>query len=313
MLAHPSCRSMRRPAGAARRRRVQVNLYTTSSLLATDVTMDGDGGFVVVWQSFGQDGEYQGVFTRRFSGSQGGGEFQVNLVTQLHQFQPLVVDVGADGFMVVWENNSASPGLEPGSSIQQACRWWRSSRSTRRLLPRGCTIQRWLSTTTAASACSGARGRSCSRDPTSAGVYSMAPRHPVATASWSPPRVARSTRWSTWRWTLTETSSWSGHGATSMEWEKESSRGDSVLPVCRPAPSFRCTSPAAATTRRGSRPSPEVGSWSFGSPGQAPSPPTAWLVGDAVMGLYEVPVLSGAALAILVLTLGTAGWWLLRG
>ena len=50
---------------------LQVNTYTTSDQRSPDVALDGDGDFVVVWTSAGQDGSQGGAFGRRF-GSAGG-------------------------------------------------------------------------------------------------------------------------------------------------------------------------------------------------------------------------------------------------
>ena len=49
-----------------------ANTYTTNSQSAPDVAADGRGGFVVVWDSSGQDGSNDGIFGQRFSK---GGQF----------------------------------------------------------------------------------------------------------------------------------------------------------------------------------------------------------------------------------------------
>ena len=60
----------------------------TSSTAA--VAMDADGDFVVVWQSYGQDGSGYGVFAQRFNarGAPLGDEFQVNSYTTDRQYVP---------------------------------------------------------------------------------------------------------------------------------------------------------------------------------------------------------------------------------
>ena len=45
---------------------VPVNTYTTDAQRAAAVASDGNGNFVVVWQSLGQDGSNEGVFGRRW-------------------------------------------------------------------------------------------------------------------------------------------------------------------------------------------------------------------------------------------------------
>ena len=60
-----------------------VNTYTTGAQGAPDVAVGPQGGFFVVWESNGQDGDGNGVFARRHnsSGAPQATEFQVSLVT----------------------------------------------------------------------------------------------------------------------------------------------------------------------------------------------------------------------------------------
>src|SRR5207244_9162179 len=66
----------------------QVNTYTTNSQRGASVAVDGTGNFVVVWNSYGQDGSDYGVFARRFQadGTAIGAEFQVNTYTTSAQY-----------------------------------------------------------------------------------------------------------------------------------------------------------------------------------------------------------------------------------
>jgi len=86
----------------------QINAYTTSSQFDSSVAMDGSGNFVVVWESFGQDGAGGSVFSRRFdrSGVPLGGDFQVNTYTTSDQRYPSVAIDGLGGFVVVWTSTS---------------------------------------------------------------------------------------------------------------------------------------------------------------------------------------------------------------
>jgi hypothetical protein len=61
-------------------------------------------GFVVVWQSFGEDGEDWGVFGQRFdgNGTKVGDEFQANSWTIGYQGNPSVASLSGGGFVVVW-------------------------------------------------------------------------------------------------------------------------------------------------------------------------------------------------------------------
>ncbi|MBI1347830.1 hypothetical protein GC163_16260 [bacterium] len=56
-------------AGVAQGSEFRVNTYTTSNQLASAVTMDADGDFVVIWMSFGQDGDTNGIFAQRYDES----------------------------------------------------------------------------------------------------------------------------------------------------------------------------------------------------------------------------------------------------
>jgi hypothetical protein len=86
------------PVGSA----FQVNVHTEDVQLSGDVLLREDGSFVVVWQSFGQDGQYNGVFSRRFSSAQSGPELQVNEFTLIEQFRPRIAASG-DDYLVAWE------------------------------------------------------------------------------------------------------------------------------------------------------------------------------------------------------------------
>jgi hypothetical protein len=83
----------------------RVNTLTTGGQLEPAVAATFNG-FVVVWQSAGQDGSGYGVFGQRFgnTGSPLGGEFVVNSFVAGDQSEPAVAnDVNGD-FAVVWES-----------------------------------------------------------------------------------------------------------------------------------------------------------------------------------------------------------------
>jgi hypothetical protein len=91
-------------SGVPRGGEFQVNTTTLGDQARPAVAIGGTGGFVVVWTSFGQDGEYGGIFGRRFAadGAALGGEFQVNTYTTDNQFDPSVAADAAGRFVVVW-------------------------------------------------------------------------------------------------------------------------------------------------------------------------------------------------------------------
>ncbi|GAB4419154.1 MAG: hypothetical protein Fur0044_15430 [Anaerolineae bacterium] len=93
-------------AGAPQGAEFRANTYTSGSQRNPSVAMDADGDFVVVWQSFGQDGDEYGVYGQAFraSGAPLGSEFQVNTYTTEAQLLPQVA-MDADGdFVVVWQS-----------------------------------------------------------------------------------------------------------------------------------------------------------------------------------------------------------------
>ena len=71
-------------AGARLGVEFQVNTYTSSSQSAPALGMDGEGGFVVAWESTGQDGDLEGIFAQRF-----GAEFASLDVDANGEFAPL--------------------------------------------------------------------------------------------------------------------------------------------------------------------------------------------------------------------------------
>lgn len=82
----------------------QVNTETAGDQSVPSVAGLADGGFVVTWQSAGQDGSGLGVYGQRFGagGKAKGGEFQVNTTTRRDQWQPAVAADLEDGFLIAW-------------------------------------------------------------------------------------------------------------------------------------------------------------------------------------------------------------------
>jgi len=92
----------------------QVNTFTSGKQGLPSVAMNPSGDFVVVWTSFGQDGDGDGIFGQRYdsTGCTAGAEFQVNTYFTSAQFEPSVAMDGSGNFVVVW----ASSGQD-GSSF----------------------------------------------------------------------------------------------------------------------------------------------------------------------------------------------------
>ncbi len=83
----------------------QVNGYTTDKQNDPQIAMDADGDFIVVWTSFGQDGNGYGVYARRYNAAGAAlesSEFRVNKTTTNWQYQPAVSADKNGNFVVLW-------------------------------------------------------------------------------------------------------------------------------------------------------------------------------------------------------------------
>jgi hypothetical protein len=103
-------------SGATLGAEFQVNSYPTSHQGAARVAATASGGFVVVWQSAGQDGSGNGIFGTRYdaSGASEGTEFQVNSYTTYHQGEPAVASDANGNLVVVWSDGSGQDGGSEG-------------------------------------------------------------------------------------------------------------------------------------------------------------------------------------------------------
>ena len=84
----------------------QVNTYTTNGQGGPSVASGATGNFVVVWNSYGQDGYTDGIFGQRYDsgGNPQGPEFQVNTYTTVSQKYPSVASDASGNFVVVWSS-----------------------------------------------------------------------------------------------------------------------------------------------------------------------------------------------------------------
>jgi len=92
---------------------LQVNAYTAGAQSQPRVVALGSNDLVVVWQSYGQDGDGTGVFGRRLpsSGTTFGPEYAVNLSTAADQSNPAISRLSDDRVIVVWQSDTAVPGV----------------------------------------------------------------------------------------------------------------------------------------------------------------------------------------------------------
>jgi hypothetical protein len=83
-----------------------VNSYTTSYQHSSSVTALADGGWLVTWQSFGQDGDAYGIQQQRYDadGIASGTETLVNSYAASDQGNPSVTALADGGWLVTWQS-----------------------------------------------------------------------------------------------------------------------------------------------------------------------------------------------------------------
>lgn len=83
-----------------------VNTFTTGNQRTADIAMDDDGDFVVVWQSYQQDGDADGVYAQRYDkdGLTVDSEFRVNTESTNAQNNPRVAMNDDGDFVVSWDD-----------------------------------------------------------------------------------------------------------------------------------------------------------------------------------------------------------------
>ena len=88
---------------------ILVNTYTEGNQRYPSITELKNGGFVIVWQSMGQeqDGSGHGIYGQIFNsnGEKIGDEFLINTTTEHSQFAPCVSGLETGGFVVTWTSN----------------------------------------------------------------------------------------------------------------------------------------------------------------------------------------------------------------
>lgn len=83
-----------------------INSHTASDQAGPSIAALPGGGFVVVWESLNQDGDFFGIFARRFGAGATpvGAEFQVNAYTFDAQEQPDVCSDADGDVLIAWES-----------------------------------------------------------------------------------------------------------------------------------------------------------------------------------------------------------------
>ena len=141
---------------------IVANTHTTGFQQTPSIASDVAGNFVVVWNSFGQDGDGGGVFGQRFdaSGTRLGSEFQVNTTTagtQLAGFGRAVAKDAAGRFVVVWDarhypwhvnaQRFAADGARVGAEFQVDAGPFSATRPAIATSPTGDFVVAWSSLT----------------------------------------------------------------------------------------------------------------------------------------------------------------------
>jgi Domain of unknown function (DUF4347)/RTX calcium-binding nonapeptide repeat (4 copies) len=92
-------------AGAAAGGEFQVNTTAAGDQLYPAVAALGNGGFVVTWQSWGQNGGVTGIYGQRFyaDGTAADMEFQINVSANDFHCAPVVTGLADGGFVAVWQ------------------------------------------------------------------------------------------------------------------------------------------------------------------------------------------------------------------
>ena len=109
-------------SGAPTGSELTINSTTADDQQAPAIAGAAGGGFVIVWQGYGQDGPADGIIARLFAanGTPSGAEVIANEWTAGNQISPVVGSAADGSFLVVWEDTTNKDGS--GSSIR--ARWF---------------------------------------------------------------------------------------------------------------------------------------------------------------------------------------------
>lgn len=84
----------------------QVNSYTANSQSTQQIAALTDGGWVITWQSFAQDGDDYGIYAQAYNadGTLQGVETQVNTFTTNAQRDPQITALADGGWVITWRS-----------------------------------------------------------------------------------------------------------------------------------------------------------------------------------------------------------------
>jgi len=95
-------------SGIARTNDIEVNTYTTDDQRNPSICCFPNGSFVIVWESYWQDGNNYGVFLKTYDyrGVATSGDVQVNTVTDSSQYKADICCINNSHFIVTWQSHS---------------------------------------------------------------------------------------------------------------------------------------------------------------------------------------------------------------
>ena len=90
--------------GTAKTSEFRVNTETLNDQTDPAIEALADGGFIISWESSGQDGSGKGIYAQRYdsSGAKFGTEFKVNSYTNGDQIDPAITALNNGGYLVTW-------------------------------------------------------------------------------------------------------------------------------------------------------------------------------------------------------------------
>ena len=90
----------------------RVNTYTAGNQAPSSVARLADGGYVVLWSSWDQNGPGSDIYGQRYAanGTPQGDEFFVNTATVGDQMAPSVAALPNGGYVAVWRSNNMNTG-----------------------------------------------------------------------------------------------------------------------------------------------------------------------------------------------------------
>jgi len=96
-----------------------VNSYQQADQVNSDITGLEDGGFLITWQSYEQDGSDYGIYAQRYDvdGSRIGGEVRVNDYTDSAQEKPEITSLDSGGYVITWMSEGQD-GSEAGVYVR---------------------------------------------------------------------------------------------------------------------------------------------------------------------------------------------------